>query len=95
MDSSEGDVEQDEDMIEVIVVRIWIFLVGLVKFCMHVLIWYPFLLGGSKVFISAGTFYPKINLSFLKDRSINFFTSVRKRTSLNEISNSIPSDFMP
>lgn len=95
MDSSEGDVEQDEDMIEVIVVRIWIFLVGLVKFCMHVLIWYPFLLGGSKVFISAGTFYPKINLSFLKERSINFFTSVRKRTSLNEISNSIPSDFMP
>ena len=72
MDSSEGDEEQDEDMIEVIVVRIWIFLVGLVKFCMHVLIWYPFLLGGSKVFISAGTFYPKINLSFLKDRSINF-----------------------
>lgn len=95
MDSSEGDEEQDEYMIEVIVVRIWIFLVGLVKFCMHVLIWYPFLLGGSKVFISAGTFYPKINLSFLKERSINFFTSVRKRTSLNEISNSIPSDFMP
>ena len=95
MDSSEGDEEQDEDMIEVIVVGIWIFLVGLVKFCMHVLIWYPFLLGGSKVFISAGTFYPKINLSFLKERSINFFTSVRKRTSLNEISNSIPPDFMP
>ena len=95
MDSSEGDEEQDEDMIEVIVVGIWIFLVGLVKFCMHVLIWYPFLLGGSKVLISAGTFYPKINLSFLKERSINFFTSVRKRTSLNEISNSIPSDFMP
>lgn len=95
MDSSESDEEQDEDMIEVIVVRIWIFLVGLVKFCMHVLIWYPFLLGGSKVFISAGTFYPKINLSFIKERSINFFTSVRKRTSLNEISNSIPSDFMP
>lgn len=95
MDSSEGDEEQDEDMIEVIVVGIWIFLVGLVKFCMHVLIWYPFLLGGSKVFISAGTFYPKINLSFIKERSINFFTSVRKRTSLNEISNSIPSDFMP
>lgn len=95
MDSSEGDEEQYEDMIEVIVVGIWIFLVGLVKFCMHVLIWYPFLLGGSKVFISAGTFYPKINLSFLKERSINFFTSVRKRTSLNEISNSIPSDFMP
>lgn len=47
MDSSEGDEEQDEDMIEVIVVRIWIFLVGLVKFCMHVLIWYPFLLGES------------------------------------------------
>lgn len=95
MDSSEGDEEQDEDMIEVIVVGIWIFLVGLVKFCMHVLIWYPFLLGESKVFISAGTFYPKINLSFLKERSINFFTSVRKRTSLNEISNSLPSDFMP
>lgn len=95
MDSSEGDEEQDEDMIEVIVVGIWIFLVGLVKFCMHVLIWYPFLLGGSKVFISAGTFYPKINLSFIKERSINFFTSVRKRTSLNEISNSIPPDFMP
>lgn len=53
LDSSEGDEEQDEDMIEVIVVGIWIFLVGLVKFCMHVLIWYPFLLGESKVFISA------------------------------------------
>lgn len=95
MDSSEGDEEQDEDMIEVIVVRIWIFLVGLVKFCMHCPYLVPISFGWKQSIYICRNVLPVNQLSFLKERSINFFTSVRKRTSLNEISNSIPSDFMP
>lgn len=75
-------------------VRIWIFFVGLVKFCMYVFIWYLFFLGGSKVFIFVGMFYLKINFFFFKERFINFFMSVRKRIFLNEILNFIFLDFM-